>query len=68
MSHLKRHLKYIEGNSDKFWQIEVNGQQFTVVYGKNGTAGTSQTKTFDTAEACLKTAEKLVAEKLKIAG
>ncbi|HOY20851.1 MAG TPA: DUF6493 family protein [Haliscomenobacter sp.] len=65
MSHLKRHLKYIEGNSDKFWQIEVNGQQFTVVYGKNGTAGTSQTKTFDTDEACLKTAEKLVAEKLK---
>ncbi|HPH22219.1 MAG TPA: DUF6493 family protein, partial [Haliscomenobacter sp.] len=65
MSHLKRHLKYIEGNSDKFWQIEVNGQQFTVVYGKNGTVGTSQTKAFDTDEACLKTAEKLVAEKLK---
>lgn len=65
MNSLKRHLKYFEGSSDKFWQIEAIGQQFTVVYGKNGTSGTSQTKTFDTAEECLKIAEKLVAEKLK---
>lgn len=62
---MKKHLKYIDGSSDKFWQIEVSGTSFTVTYGKNGTSGVSQTKQFDTAEECLKTAEKLLAEKEK---
>lgn len=39
---MKKHLKYIDGNSDKFWQIEVLNNEFTVTYGKNGTSGTSQ--------------------------
>lgn len=59
------HLKYIDDVSDKFWQIETHENQFTVTYGRNGTSGTSQTKTFDTDEECLKNAEKLVAEKKK---
>ncbi|WP_284652962.1 DUF6493 family protein [Flavobacterium terrisoli] len=62
---MKRHLKYIDGNSDKFWQIEVSGVQFTVTYGKNGTSGVSQTKSFATEDESLKTAEKLLAEKIK---
>lgn len=62
---MKKHLKYIDGTSDKFWQIEAQGIQFTVTYGKNGTSGTSQTKTFSTEAECLKMAEKLVAEKIK---
>ena len=62
---MKKYLKYIDGNSDKFWQIEVTGLEYTVTYGKNGTSGTSQTKTFSTDEECLKTAEKILAEKVK---
>ncbi|HEU0125251.1 MAG TPA: WGR domain-containing protein, partial [Flavobacterium sp.] len=62
---MKKSLKYIDGTSDKFWEINVTGFEFTVTYGKNGTAGTSQTKSFATDEECLKIAEKLVAEKLK---
>lgn len=62
---MKKHLKYIDGNSDKFWQIEASGLQFTVTYGKNGTSGVSQTKTFATDDECLKNAEKLLAEKIK---
>jgi predicted DNA-binding WGR domain protein len=62
---MKKHLKYIDGNSDKFWQIEVSGINFTVTYGKNGTLGVSQIKTFANAEECLKAAEKLLAEKTK---
>lgn len=62
---MKKHLKYIEGNSDKFWQIEVQGAAYTVVYGKNGTSGTAQTKTFADDEECLKAAEKVLAEKIK---
>jgi len=62
---MKKHLKYIEGNSDKFWQIEVSDSNFTVTYGKNGTSGVSQIKSFANADECLKAAEKLLAEKIK---
>ncbi|MFC0780047.1 DUF6493 family protein [Flavobacterium sp. HJSW_4] len=62
---MKKTLKYIDGNSDKFWEINVTGFEFTVTYGKNGTSGTSQTKSFSTDEECMKMAEKLVSEKLK---
>lgn len=60
-----RHLKLIDGSSDKFWQIETNGNSHTVTYGRNGTDGQSKTKNFDSAESCLKDAEKLIAEKIK---
>ena len=62
---MKKHLQFIDGTSDKFWQIEANGNSYTVVYGRNGTSGQIQSKSFDTVEACLKAAEKLVAEKTK---
>ncbi|MBC8884293.1 WGR domain-containing protein [Flavobacterium piscinae] len=62
---MNKHLKFIDGNSNKFWQIQVNGNQYTVTYGKNGTSGVSQIKTFETNEDCLKAAEKLLAEKIK---
>ncbi|MCL9804420.1 DUF6493 family protein [Flavobacterium amniphilum] len=62
---MKKHLKYIDGSSDKFWQIEVTDSQFTVTYGKNGTSGTSQVKSFESSEECLKAAEKLLSEKTK---
>ncbi|MFB9076609.1 DUF6493 family protein [Flavobacterium procerum] len=62
---MKKRLKYIEGNSDKFWEINVTGFEFTVTYGKNGTSGTSQTKSFATDEECLRVAEKLLNEKIK---
>lgn len=62
---MKKHLKYIDGSSDKFWQIEVLNNSYTVTYGRNGTSGISQAKTFDDADQCLKAAEKLVSEKTK---
>ena len=60
-----KHLKYIDGNSDKFWEIETSGASHTVTYGRNGTDGQSKTKSFDSEEACLKDAEKLINEKTK---
>lgn len=62
---MKKHLQFIDGTSDKFWQIDVVGSEFTVTYGRNGTSGTSQIKSFDRAAECLKAAEKLLAEKIK---
>lgn len=60
-----KRLQYIDDISDKFWQIEVKGVNHTVTYGRNGTAGVSQTKSFDSDELCLKSATKLIAEKEK---
>jgi len=60
-----KHLKYIDGTSDKFWEIQTDGTTHTVTYGRNGTSGQSKSKTFDSEEACLKDAEKLVTEKTK---
>lgn len=62
---MKKHLKYIDGSSDKFWQIEVLDTVYTVTYGRNGTSGVSQTKTFADNTECLKVAEKLLNEKIK---
>ncbi|ULH27800.1 WGR domain-containing protein [Leptospira weilii] len=62
---MKHHLTYKDDKSDKFWNIEVSGKSFTVTYGKTGTAGQTQTKTFGSEGECLKEAEKLLQEKLK---
>lgn len=60
-----KHLKFIDGTSDKFWEIQTNGATHTVTYGRNGTVGQSKEKTFDSEEACIKDAEKLIHEKTK---
>ncbi|ULH27803.1 LIC_11051 family fibronectin-binding protein [Leptospira weilii] len=62
---MKHHLTYKDDKSDKFWNIEVSGKSFTVTYGKMGTAGQTQTKTFGSEEECQKEAKKLLSEKLK---
>jgi predicted DNA-binding WGR domain protein len=62
---MRKHLKYIDGTADKFWQIEAHDLTFTVTYGKTGTSGTTQTKTFESADFCKELVAKLVAEKLK---
>ncbi|EMK12262.1 leucine rich repeat protein [Leptospira kirschneri serovar Bim str. 1051] len=62
---MKHYLTFSEGTSNKFWQIETEGNTFTVTYGKIGTSGQIQTKTFDTEEKCLKEVQKLLSEKLK---
>lgn len=60
-----KHLKFIDGTSDKFWEIQTDGLTHVVTYGRNGTAGQSKSKSFSTEEACLKDAEKLITEKQK---
>ncbi|WP_061246360.1 WGR domain-containing protein [Leptospira interrogans] len=62
---MNHNLTFRDDKSDKFWNIETSGNSFTVTYGKTGTAGTSQTKTFETEETCIKEARKLLSEKLK---
>jgi uncharacterized protein (TIGR02996 family) len=59
-----RTFVYSDASSHKFWNIELLGSSFTVTYGRQGTAGQTQTKTFPSDAAALKEHDKLVKEKL----
>jgi predicted DNA-binding WGR domain protein len=60
-----RRFEFSAGGSDKFWEIEIEGNDVTVRYGRIGTHGLSQTKNFADATTAKKEHDKLVAEKLK---
>ena len=60
-----RHFEFIGGSSRKFWEITVSGNSFTVRFGRIGTAGQSQTKTFADEAKMKSEAENLIAEKVK---
>jgi predicted DNA-binding WGR domain protein len=59
-----RRFEMREGGSSKFWEIEVEGRELTVKFGKIGTTGQTKTKKFDKPAAAEKEAESLVREKL----
>ena len=60
-----RYLEFIGGASKKFWEISMAGNSFTVRFGRLGTAGQSQTKTFADEAKASREVDKLVAEKVK---
>ncbi len=60
-----RQFEYRDDKSAKFWNIAVDGSDMTVTFGKIGTAGQTQIKSFDSETECQKQAEKLVREKTK---
>lgn len=62
---MKKKFIYKDEHSHKFWDIEINLTSLTVIFGKYGTTGQAQTKLFTTVVACIKAAEKLIAEKTK---
>ncbi len=61
---LTRRFEFVGGGSDKFWEVTQNDAQVTVRFGKNGTAGQTDTKSFPNSAAAQKHAEKKIAEKL----
>ena len=60
-----RHFEFTSGSSNKFWEVSVSGNSFTVRFGRIGTAGQSQTKTFADETKANREAEALIAEKTK---
>lgn len=44
-----RRFEFRSGNSAKFWEILRHGDSYTITFGRIGTKGQSQTKTFDTS-------------------
>jgi uncharacterized protein (TIGR02996 family) len=59
-----RTFTFSDQKSHKFWNIDLQGNSFTVTYGRQGTAGQTQTKTFGDAAAAQREHDKLVKEKL----
>ena len=56
-------FELIEGKSSKFWEVDVSGALLTVRYGRIGTNGQTQTKTFDDEAAAIKERDKLIKAK-----
>ena len=61
----EQHFHFNDGNSNKFWKIRLDGDSFTVHFGRVGTAGQIQTKKFATDAEAEKEHNKLIAEKVK---
>jgi predicted DNA-binding WGR domain protein/cell wall assembly regulator SMI1 len=62
--HMARY-ELIEGTAKKFWQIELAGTSFRVTYGRIGSTGQTQTRSFANAEAAKKAHDALIAEKTR---
>src|SRR5437763_2586368 len=59
-----RTFQYSDARSNKFWTIELHGKSFTVTYGRSGSKGRTQTRTFAGEEQARREHDKLVREKL----
>jgi predicted DNA-binding WGR domain protein len=55
--------EFNDGKSSKFWQIEQQGTDLHISWGKIGTSGQSQVKAFDTEAKATAAKDKLVKEK-----
>lgn len=51
--------------AQKFWAVRLEGDKFTVRFGKQGTDGQEQVKSFANSASALKEHDKLVASKVK---
>lgn len=60
-----RRFEFINDSSRKFWEISLSGKSFTVRFGRIGTAGQSQTKTFSDEIKASHEAQNLITEKTK---
>lgn len=61
---MTRRFEFVGGTSAKFWEVQVSGKDVTVRYGRLGTAGQSQSKTFATPAKAQQHADKQIESKL----
>ncbi len=61
---MKRY-ELVEGGSSKFWEVSAQGKQLVVRFGRIGTKGQTQEKTFDTEAKANAERDKLTREKTK---
>lgn len=59
-----RRFEFSEGSSHKFWEVSVRGTEVTVRFGRIGTQGQAQVKSFADDAAASEHVEKLIAQKV----
>jgi predicted DNA-binding WGR domain protein len=60
-----RSFEFVDGASAKFWEIDQDGTEVTLRWGRVGTAGQTKVKTFDSAAEAAAQEGKLIADKLR---
>jgi predicted DNA-binding WGR domain protein len=58
-----RRFEYVDGCSDKYWEIHRAGTRVTVHFGRHGTTGQAITKTFPDEAAASKQVERMIRQK-----
>ncbi len=58
-----RYFEYVGGSSSKFWEVSQFGCEMTTRWGRIGSAGQSQVKSFADEAAAAKAVERLIGEK-----
>ncbi len=58
-----RYFEFCAGTSNKFWEVSLEGNSYTVRYGRIGTTGQSKTKEAASPAAAEAAVEKLVSQK-----
>ena len=61
---MTRRFEFVGGSSAKFWEVTVAQATVTVCFGRLGTAGQTNTKSFDSATAAQRHADKLIEQKV----
>jgi predicted DNA-binding WGR domain protein len=61
---MTRRFEFVGGTSAKFWEIQLAGKDVTVRYGRLGTDGQTQTKSFASEEKAQQHVEKTIASKV----
>ena len=62
---IKYRYEFSDDKSDKFWEIVLNGDKYSVSYGRIGNKPQTRTKDFDSKEIAMKEADKIVNAKMK---
>jgi DNA ligase-1 len=58
-----RYFEFVQGSSNKFWEVSQSGNTMTTRWGRIGSAGQSKTKTFADDQAAADAVARLVDEK-----
>ena len=59
-----RRFEFVGGSSSKFWEIQTNGCEVIIRFGRIGTSGQSSVKTFPNQDAADKFAAGVIRQKL----
>lgn len=61
---MTRRFEFVGGSSAKFYEVEVAGKEINVTYGRIGTDGQAQRKSFANTTAAQQHGDKVIQQKL----